>query len=150
VDQPGGLKDSSTGLAQKRSELLERLSLLPTGQDRLMYLVEDARKTPAWPPELRTDEYRVEGCLSNLWFKAAFRDGRCYFEADADSHVVRGIALLLCRFYSGSKPEEILACEPTFLAEAGITQHLSPNRRNGLSRLWSKIRGFADDALRRA
>jgi sulfur transfer protein SufE len=25
----------------------------------------------------------------------------------------------------------------------GITQHLSPNRRNGLSRLWDKIRTFA-------
>jgi len=34
-----------------------------------------------------------------------------------------------------------------FLAEVGITQHLSPNRRNGLSNLVSKIRNFAKAAL---
>jgi cysteine desulfuration protein SufE len=127
----------------KRAELVERLQLLPTGQDRLMYLVDDSKKTPPLPPELRDEAHRVEGCLSNLWFVPEFREGRCYFRADADSHVVRGIALLLCDFYSGGEPREIIEFEPSFLADAGITQHLSPNRRNGLSRLWGKIRNFA-------
>ena len=31
------------------------------------------------------------------------------------------------------------------LAGAGITQHLSQNRKNGLGRLWQKIAGFAAD-----
>lgn len=130
-------------LEEKKTALLEGLALLPTGQDRLMLLVERARKTPALGPEFRTDAHRVEGCLSNLWFHAELRQGQCHFTADADSHVVRAIAILLCDFYSGASPREVLACEPSFLAEAGITQHLSPNRRNGLSKLWSKIRNFA-------
>lgn len=130
-------------LFEKRAELLDGLQLLPSGQDRLMMLVDNSKKVPPLPPELRDETHRVEGCLSNLWFVPEFRDGRCYFRTDADSHVVRGIALLLCQFYSGAEPKEILQCEPSFLAEAGITQHLSPNRRNGLSRLWGKIRNFA-------
>jgi cysteine desulfuration protein SufE len=130
-------------LQDKKSALLERLSTLPTGQDRLMYLVEQARKTPQLDPAFRTEQHRVEGCLSNLWFHPELRDGRCHYTTDADSHVVRAIAILLCDFYSGSVPREILTCEPSFLGEAGITQHLSPNRRNGLSKLWSKIRNFA-------
>ena len=130
-------------LAAKKQELIENLSLLPTAQDRLMYVVDKARKTPNLPPGQRTDQTRVEGCLSNLWFIPELRDGRCYFAVDADSHIVRGIALLMADFYSGHSPQEVLANDPAFLSEVGITQHLSPNRRNGLSRLWEKIRAFA-------
>ena len=130
-------------LADKKQELIDDLSLLPSAQDRLMYVVDKAKKAPPLPPAFRTDATKVEGCLSNLWFVPEFRDGKCYFKVDADSHIVRGIALLLADFYSGHAPKEILANEPGFLSEVGITQHLSPNRRNGLSRLWDKIRTFA-------
>ena len=108
-----------------------------------MYIVDQAKKTKHLPAEFCTDAYRVEGCLSNLWFVPEFRDGLCYFQVDADSHIVRGIALMLAQYYSGEKPDDILKHDPGFLSEVGITQHLSPNRRNGLSRLWEKIRGFA-------
>lgn len=108
-----------------------------------MYLIEKTRVISNISSNFRTDAHRVEGCLSNLWFIASFDGEKCSFQADADSHIVRAIAVLLCDFYSGSTPREILACEPDFLAEAGITQHLSPNRRNGLSKLWAKIRDFA-------
>ena len=132
-------------LAEKKSELIDDLSLLPSAQDRLMYVVDRAKKTPPLRPELRTAETRVEGCLSNLWFIPEFRDGKCYFQVDADSHIVRGIAIVLAEFYSGHTPAEILQNDPAFLSTVGITQHLSPNRRNGLSRLWDKIRTFAAD-----
>lgn len=130
-------------LEEKKNELIDDLSLLPSAQDRLMYVVDRAKKTPPLPEDLRTPATRVEGCLSNLWFIAEFRDGRCFFKVDADSHIVRGIAIVLAEFYSGHSPEEILQNDPAFLSTVGITQHLSPNRRNGLSRLWDKIRTFA-------
>ena len=130
-------------LQEKKEDLLERLNFLPSAQDRLMYVMDLARKKGNLPPEYRTEEYRVEGCLSNLWFVPRFEDGKCYFECDGDSQVVKAIARLLTEFYSGETPEEILRHDPAFLSEAGITQHLSPNRRNGLSRLWEKISGFA-------
>ena len=130
-------------LAEKKQELIDDLSLLPSAQDRLMYVVDRAKKSPALPEELRNAETRVEGCLSNLWFIPEYKEGKCYFRVDADSHIVRGIAVVLAEFYSGHPPAEILQNDPAFLSTVGITQHLSPNRRNGLSRLWEKIRGFA-------
>lgn len=130
-------------LDEKKTDLLERLAYLENGQDRLAYIVEKAKKQPPLPPEFKTGQYRVEGCLSNLWFVPDFKEGKCYFRVDADSQIVRAIALLLAELYSGHSPEEILKLDPEFLAQGGITQHLSPNRRNGLSRLWDKIRDFA-------
>jgi cysteine desulfuration protein SufE len=131
-------------LEEKKTELIERLLFLPTAQDRLMYLVEKSKKEPILGAEFKTDQYRVEGCLSNLWFVPEFDGKNCWFRTDADSHIVRSIAILLCNFYSGHAPEDILRTDPGFLSEAGITQHLSPNRKNGLSRLWEKIRQFAE------
>ena len=135
-------------LDEKKTDLLERLNYLPTPQDRLMYVMDLAKKQPNLTPEFRTEEYRVEGCLSNLWFVPRMEGGRCFFECDADSQIVKAIARLLTDFYSGAEPAEILRRDPSFLSEAGITQHLSPNRRNGLSRLWEKISGFAREQLR--
>jgi cysteine desulfuration protein SufE len=90
------------------------------------------------------DAHLVPGCLARLWLIAQFREGRCFFGCDSDSLVVKAIAGLLCDFYSDQAPGEILAHDPRFLAPLGITQHLTPNRRNALSKVWDRIRGFAE------
>lgn len=130
-------------LAEKQQELIARLSRLHGAQDRLAHLVERARGRPPLAAAFRTDAFKVEGCLSRLWLVAELRGGRCFFQSDSNSQIVRAIAELLCEFYSGHTPEEIVALDPAFLGKLGITQHLTPNRRNGLSRLWEKIRAFA-------
>jgi cysteine desulfuration protein SufE len=61
---------------------------------------------------------------------------------------MKGIAAVLSGFYSDQTPEEIVHGDPSFLSQAGITQHLTPNRRNGLARLWEKIRDFAQEQIR--
>ena len=116
-------------------------------QERLAYVVELARKRTPLPEEFKSDEYKVEGCLSNLWFVPSFEKDLCFFRCDADAVIVKGIAGLLCDFYSGERPQEILQVDPSFLARAGITQHLSQNRKNGLGRLWKKIFTFAGNHL---
>ena len=131
-------------LAEKQTRLTTRLATLKNGQDRLALLVEQARQRQPSPPALRADEHLVPGCLAKLWFTAAFRDGLCLFDCDSDSLVVKAVAGLLCDFYSGHTPAEILAHDPAFLAPLGITQHLTPNRRNALSRIWDNIRRFAE------
>jgi cysteine desulfuration protein SufE len=86
--------------------------------------------------------------MSNLWLVPELRDGRCWFQCDADSVVVKSIAHLLCSFYSDTAPADILALDPSFLRAAGITEHLSSNRRNALTRVWGLIRSFAEEMQR--
>ncbi len=138
--------DPMNTLLQKKEELLAHLLLLPDALARLEFLMDEARAAPALPPEECTEERRVEGCLSNLWFAGACRGGRCEFRCEADSLVVKSIAGLLCRFYSDAAPADILALDPSFLREAGITEHLSTNRRNALTRVWARIKSCAESA----
>jgi cysteine desulfuration protein SufE len=131
-------------LAEKQSALVTRLAVFSSGQDRLAQLVEQAKSRPPLPPECRTDGNLIPGCLAKLWFVAEFRDGNCFFYSDSDSLVVKAIAGLLCEFYSGCRPAEIAGHNPDFLVPLGITQHLTPNRRNALSKVWERIRHFAE------
>ena len=94
-------------------------------------------------PDHRIETFRVEGCTSNLWLVPSLRDGRCYFQVDSDSAVTKGIGAMLTALFNGSKPEEILEADTDFLAEIGVPQLLSPNRRNGVASLAARIAEFA-------
>ena len=134
-------------LKDKQTDLVEEITLIPDAYERLGYIVERGKKAASLPEELHIDSFKIEGCMSQLWVVPEFKDGHCFFRSDSDSAIVKGIAELLCTFYSDASPEEILENNAEFLGEVGITQHLSPNRRNGLSRIIDSIQHFAKSCL---
>jgi cysteine desulfuration protein SufE len=134
-------------LAGKQRTLLDELRQRADAQSRLALVVERGRRLPPLPENQRVPENLVPGCLSRLWLVMEYRDGLCHFACDSDSAVVKGIAGLLCEFYSGHTPREILAHDAAFLSQAGLTQHLTANRRNGLGRVQEMIRDFASARL---
>ena len=135
-------------LAEKQIQITAELAALKSGQDRLVLLIERAKKIPPLAAELRIEKNLIPGCLAKLWFVPELRDGKCFFACDSDALVVKAVAGLLCEFYSGHAPAEILAHDPKFLAPLGITQHLTPNRRNALAKIWERIRDLAVEASR--
>jgi cysteine desulfuration protein SufE len=130
-------------IEEKQRQLTAALVGLKTGQDRFAYVVGRGRTAPPLEPEFRTEAFRVEGCLAKVWFVSEFADGRCQFRADSDSAIMKGIAVLLCEIYNEQPAAEIIKSSPAFLEQLGITQHLTPNRRNSLGKIWQKIQEFA-------
>jgi cysteine desulfuration protein SufE len=129
-------------LAEKRSALIQELAPFEDPHERFQYIIDRAKGAEGLPPELRIEQLLIEGCTSNLWLYPTVREGICRFRCDADSLITKGIATLVCELYDGATPSEVAATDVEFLAEVGITQHLSPNRRTGLANLVSKIRAF--------
>lgn len=125
-------------------DVLSELTAFSDPLERLEYLVDRARSMPGLREEDKVEAHQIEGCMAQLWMTTGFVDGKCRFVSDSDSMVVRSIAGLLCDIYTGATPQEILEHPPEFLAEAGITSHLSANRRNALTQVWKKIRAFAE------
>jgi len=113
-------------------------------QERLAWLVEQARQRPEFPEDLRTERWRVHGCTARLWLVCELHGGAIGFRCDSDSLIVKSVAGLLCDFYSGADPAEIVATPPDFLSAVGIDHHLTPNRRNSLGRVWESIRDCAE------
>ncbi len=134
-------------LTDKQTVLVEEMQLIPDAYERLGYLVERGKLAPSLPEDLRIDQFKIEGCMSQLWLVPEFKEGCCYFKSESDSAIVKGIASLLCDFYSDAPPQEIVKNDAAFLGEVGVTQHLSPNRRNGLSRIVEFIQHFAQSCL---
>ncbi len=131
-------------IRDKIKTILDDLRAFTDPLDRLEYLIDRARAMPPLPDADKVEGNRVEGCMAQLWMTMSFDGAACHFHSDSDSMVVKSIAGLLCEIYDGATPQEILEHSPDFLAEAGITSHLSANRRNALTRVWARIRHVAE------
>ena len=134
-------------LEQKKDALVEEITLIPDAYERLGYIVDRGKRADGLTEDLRIDSFKIDGCMSQLWVVPAYKEGLCSFKSESDPAIVKGIASLLCDFYSEAKPDDIRKTDAEFLSEVGITQHLSPNRRNGLSRIVESIQHFAKSCL---
>jgi cysteine desulfuration protein SufE len=130
------------GLADKRAQLIAELEPFGDHHERFQYIIDRAKTAPGLGADLKLDAFLIEGCTSNLWLVPSLEGGTCRFRCDADSLITKGIAALVCELYDGATPQEVASTDANFLAEVGVTQHLSPNRRNGLTNLVAKIRAF--------
>ena len=129
-------------LLRRRDELIAELKPFADHHERFQYVIDRAKAAPALPSDLKLDAFLIEGCTSNLWLVPSLEAGVCRFRCDADSLITKGIASLVCEFYDAAPPQEVADTDADFLSAVGITQHLSPNRRNGLTNLVGKIRAF--------
>ena len=130
-----------------QQEVIDEFSLFDDWMDRYQYLIDLGRRLPEFPDALRTEDNRIRGCQSQVWFVAERKDGRLEFQAISDAAIVSGLIALLLRVYSGRHPREILDTPPDFVQALQLESHLSPTRSNGLSSMLKAIRGFAAEAL---
>jgi cysteine desulfuration protein SufE len=133
-------------VADAQQEIIDEFSLFEDWMDRYQYLIDMGRRLPPFPDELRTEENRIRGCQSQVWFVPEERDGRLYFQAISDAAIVSGLIALLLRLYSGRDPQDILDTPPDFVEALQLQSHLSPTRSTGLSSMLDAIRRFAAEA----
>jgi cysteine desulfuration protein SufE len=130
-------------LAEKQQQLVADLAIIDDPHERLSAVVDRAKRLAPLPASERTEAHRVRGCVSLVHLVGEVRDGRCHFRCDADSPLVLGLVALLCDFFSGATPAEIVASDANPLAALDLTRNLSPTRRNGLTSALATIRAFA-------
>ncbi len=125
---------------QKKCEELKKKFAALSPELRYQALIEMGKRLPAFPKELKTEDRIVQGCQSLLYLQATVEEGKCFFEAEADALISKGLAALLIAVYSGEEPETILKCPPNFIGELGIGASLSPSRSNGLSQIYLRMK----------
>ena len=131
-------------IEEKRAQLVDELMPFEDPFERFAYVIDRAKGLETLADEYKIDPILIKGCISQLWIFPQFREGKCHYRADSDAAITKGTAGLLCELYSDETPESVIELEPDFLAEVGITQHLSPNRRNGLTSVRQKIKAYAE------
>ena len=134
-------------ILEKRDQIVDELMPFEDHFERFSYIIDRAKNHPPLDEVYKIETFLIEGCLSQLWVFPEFKDGKCYFHTDSDAAITKGTAALLCELYSDETPEDVIGLEPDFLGKVGITQHLSPNRRNGLTNVRKKIKAYAEFCL---
>ena len=137
TDNPFPLEPTA---ADAQAAIADEFGFFGDWSERYQYLIDLGRKLPDLPDALKTDDFRLHGCQSNVWISGEGDAQRLDFRAISDSAIVSGLIYLALRVYSGRSAAEILATEPDYIAAIGLAKHLSPTRSNGLAALLGFIR----------
>jgi cysteine desulfuration protein SufE len=104
------------------------------------------------PKDAYNDVNKVQGCASQVWLQTnlVFSNGEplLHLRGDSDAHIVRGLVALLISLYGGKTPSEALSTDALALfKELGLSEHLTPQRSNGVRSMVERIRRDAQMAL---
>ena len=140
----------SESIQDTQQQIVEDFSMFDDWMDRYRFLIDLGRALPAYPEDLKTDEWRVKGCINRAWLHGEARDGRVYYQASSESDIVAGLIALLLKVYSGRTAQEIVDTPPDFLDRIGVWENITSNRVNGLNGMIALIRNVAKAELKAA
>ena len=130
---------------ETQDEIIEEFEAFDDWTERYQLLVDYAKelKKKPMPAEDKTDQNKIDGCQSTVWFTCKYEDGKLYFNGDSDAILVKGIVALLLIVLSGHTPKEILEANLYFIDRIGLQEHLSPTRSNGVVAMLKQLRLYA-------
>jgi cysteine desulfuration protein SufE len=133
-------------------EIVSNFELLDDWEERYRYLIELGRLMEPLPDEAHSDVNKVQGCASQVWLQTDVKSSAgqpvLHLLGDSDAHIVRGLVALLISLYDGKTASEALSTDALGLfKELGLSEHLTPQRSNGVRSMVERIRRNAQMAL---
>ncbi len=132
-------------------EIIENFQFLDDWDDRYKYLIELGSALPAFPEEKQTAENKVQGCVSQVWVtcvKSNDADPILKFTGGSDAHIVSGLVAITFAIFSNKPASEILKTnEKEVFDSIDLSEHITPQRSNGLTSLVERIKLHAKQAL---
>lgn len=128
-----------------QDEIIEEFEMFDDWMERYQLIVDYAnelKKNP-FPDADKTEQNKIDGCQSTVWFTCRFEDGKIYYNGDSEALLVKGVVALLIHVLSGHTPKEILESELYFIERIGLQEHLSPTRSNGVVAMLKQMKLFA-------
>lgn len=125
--------------------LIEDFELFSDWEERYAYIIDLGRSLTPMDTGLKTDDNFVRGCTSQVWMIITTdKNNRLKLIADSDAIIVRGLIGILVKVYEGLSPEEATAVDiENLFVKLGLSEHLSPNRRNGFFAMAQKIKNYS-------
>ncbi len=125
-------------------DIVDSLGFFDNWEERYKYIIDLGKELPEMDASLRTDEYLVRGCQSQVWLVDEWRAGKLFFQADSDAFIVKGLLGVVLAAFNGKTPGEILAFDiDAYFAQLDLLQHLSSTRGNGLKAMVKRIQDRA-------
>jgi cysteine desulfuration protein SufE len=128
-------------------ELQENFAMLDDWESRYGYVLDLGKRLPNLPDVDKCDANIVRGCTSQVWMiPSQAPQGHVGFTADSDAHLVRGLIAILSVVYNQQSFDHVSSFDiAAYFDQLGLTEHLTPNRRNGFFSMVERIKGMAHD-----
>lgn len=117
---------------------------------RNMYLLEYGDKLGDFPEEAMDEEHQVKGCTSTVYVVGELDDGVMSYRGWSDAQIVQGMTSVLVNGLSGVEPDRILAIEPEFIQESGISEVLTNTRQSGFYNIFRRLQQEAEPHAERS
>ncbi|HEY8940088.1 MAG TPA: SufE family protein [Cellvibrio sp.] len=132
------------GVDVSADDIIDSLGFFDNWEERYKYIIDLGKELPPMPESLRTDEFLVRGCQSQVWLVDEWRDGKLFFLADSDAFIVKGLLGVVLAAFNGKTPGDILSFDiDAYFVRLDLLQHLSSTRGNGLKAMVKRIRDKA-------
>jgi cysteine desulfuration protein SufE len=141
----------SDALPDNIEEMISDFEFLDSWEDRYMHVIDMGKSLPPLEPALKTDATKVKGCVSQVWLVSE-RQGESNpvltFQGDSDAHIVKGLVAVVLEIFSARPASEIIGLDAkSILEKLGLSEHLSPQRSNGLHAMIGRIKAEAESLL---
>lgn len=132
-------------------EIVENFEFLDNWDDRYKYLIELGNALPPFPEEAQTAETKVQGCVSQVWILPTVHEAdnpKITFLGTSDAHIVRGLIAITLAIFSGKTASEIVKIDQdAIFNQLDLSEHITPQRSNGLLSMVTRIKETAKRAL---
>ncbi len=134
------------GIDVTAEDIVDTLGFFDNWEERYKYIIDLGKELPPMDESLRTKQYLVRGCQSQVWLVDEWRAGKLFFQADSDAFIVKGLLGVVLAAFNGKTPGEILAFDiDAYFAHLDLLQHLSSTRGNGLKAMVKRIQERASN-----
>ena len=92
-------------------------------------------------------ENKVQGCVSEVFVKAIFQEGKLYWEGYSDALITKGLLAFLISAMNELTPKEVVNINNKFIEDTGLKASLTPSRSNGFLNILLKMQSQANEFL---
>ena len=131
-------------IEERQQEIIEEFSDFDDWMDKYQLLIDMGSQQEPLPAQYKTESNLIDGCQSRVLLQADLTpQGTIHFQAESDALIVKGLVTLLIRTLDDQTPDAILDADLHFIADIGLSEHLSPTRSNGLLAMVKQMKLYA-------
>ena len=121
----------------------ENLDYFEVTMDKYKYLLEQGRNSKPFPEEYRNDNFKVDGCQSQVWLVPEYKEKLLNFYSDSDAFISKGMITILTDIYGNNSPKDILESDIELVKTLQLDALLTNSRTNGVYSMLKKVKEYA-------
>ena len=129
------------------NEQVEKLRNSDDPKRKYEYILWLGKKLEIPNNNILIPENKVNGCVSEVFVKATFKEGKLYWEGYSDALITKGLLAFLINGLNELTPKEVLNINTKFIEDTGLKSSLTPSRSNGFLNILLKMQSHANNYL---